>query len=195
MSAPPPAADISAPGRHFGFGPLADITPGTSISAAVQSPWSSHEFVLRLRFEVAGVVPLVELILGIAGQAINLAAPLHRRTLADHRGPTLHVLVVPYLQEFGTAVLVVLRQAAVPWPNRDVGDGVAIAGDVFVFSETPVEHVEQALRLHGKAVDGIFDLGRRIGVEMAEAATNVGRAAHLPEEPGQALGAGGALGR
>ena len=56
------------------------------------------------------------------------------------------------------------------------------------------EGVELPLRLHGEAVDGIFDLGRRIGVEMAEAAADIRRAAHLPEEPGQAFGARGALG-
>ena len=88
-----------------------------------------------------------------------------------------------------------LRQAAIPRPDRDVGDRVAVAGDVFAFRQASVEHVELPLRLHGEAVDGIFDLGLRIGIEMAKAAADIGRAAHLPEEPGQAFGARGALGR
>jgi hypothetical protein len=43
------------------------------------------------------------------------------------------------------------------------------------------------LGLHGEAVDRVFDLARRVGVEVAEPAAQVGRAAHLPEQPGQAL--------
>ena len=58
-----------------------------------------------------------------------------------------------------------------------------------------VEDVELALGLHGEAIDGVFDLGWRIGIEMAEAAAKIGRAAHLPEQPRQAFGAGGRLGR
>jgi hypothetical protein len=45
------------------------------------------------------------------------------------------------------------------------------------------------------AVDGILDLGRRIGIEVAEAATEIGRATHLPEQPRQAFRALGALRR
>ena len=62
--------------------------------------------------------------------------------------------------------------------------------------ELAVEHVELALHLHGEAVDRVFDLDRRIGVEVAEAAAEIGRAAHLPEQPVQRLGAlAGSVGR
>src|SRR5258708_2389015 len=92
-----------------------------------------RELVLRLRFEVAGIVPLVELIRGIAAQPVDFAAALYRRASADHRRPALQMLIILHLQEFGAAILVVLRQAAIPRPDRDVGDRIGIAGDVFAF--------------------------------------------------------------
>ena len=60
--------------------------------------------------------------------------------------------------------------------------------------EPLVEHVEQSFRFHGEAIDGVFDLHWCVGVEVAEASAEVGRAAHLPEQPGQAFGAGGGVG-
>ena len=60
-----------------------------------------RELVLRLRFEVAGIVPLVELIRGIAAQPVDLAAPFHRRALADQRRPALQILIILHLQEVG----------------------------------------------------------------------------------------------
>ena len=86
-------------------------------------------------------------------------------------------------------------QRAVPGPDRHVGDRVVVAREVLAFRQAPVEHVELALHLHREAVDRVFDLGRRIGVEVAEAAAEVGRAAHLPEQPRQAFGARRGLGR
>ncbi|MEY9595195.1 hypothetical protein ABIA06_007486 [Bradyrhizobium yuanmingense] len=83
-----------------------------------------------------------------------------------------------------------MASAPIPGPHRHVGDGVVLAREIFVVSETPVEHVELALGLHCETVDGVFDLGRRIGVEVAEAAAEIGRTAHLPEQPGHRLGAG-----
>src|SRR6185369_6853833 len=43
--------------------------------------------------------------------------------------------------------------------------------------------------------DGVFDLGRRVGVEVAKTAAEKWRAAHLPEQPGQAFGPRLAAGR
>src|SRR5215469_14635148 len=125
----------------------------------------------------------MELIGGIAAQPVDLAAALHRRALADLRRPALQVLVVLHREEFAAAILVVLRQAAIPRPDRDVGDRIFVAGNVLAFRQAPVEDVELALRLHGEAVDRVFYLGLRISIEMAEAAPDIGRAAHLPEEP------------
>ncbi len=53
-----------------------------------------------------------------------------------------------------------------------------------------VEHVELALHLHRVAVDGIFDVDGRIGIEMAETAAEEGGRAHLPEQPVHRLRAG-----
>jgi hypothetical protein len=60
---------------------------------------------------------------------------------------------------------------------------------MYSLGQAAVEHIQLALGFHREAVDRVFDLARRIGVEMPEAAAQVGRAAHLPEQPRQALGA------
>ncbi len=65
----------------------------------------------------------------------------------------------------------------------------SLARQILALRQAPVEHVELALHLHREAVDRVFDLGRRVGVEVAEAAAEIGRAAHLPEQPRQAFGA------
>jgi hypothetical protein len=49
--------------------------------------------------------------------------------------------------------------------------------------QAPIEHVQLALHLHGEAIDGVFDFGRRIGIEMPEAAAQVRGGAHLPHQP------------
>ncbi|MGH7091459.1 MAG: hypothetical protein ACREFQ_21415 [Stellaceae bacterium] len=51
--------------------------------------------------------------------------------------------------------------SAIVWPSPAI----------FAFREASGEHVALALRLHGEAVDGIFDLGLRIGVEMTKTAS------------------------
>jgi hypothetical protein len=56
-----------------------------------------------------------------------------------------------------------------------------------------IEYVELAFDLHGKAIDGVFDLERRVTVEMTEAAAQIRRAAHLPEQPRQAFCAPGRI--
>ena len=65
----------------------------------------------------------------------------------------------------------------------------------FGFGQPPVEYVELTFHLHGEAVDRIFDLDRRIGVEMTEAAAEIGRAAHLPKQPRKAFRTWPGLGR
>src|SRR6185312_16256653 len=47
---------------------------------------------------------------------------------------------------------------------------------------------ELPLHLHGESIDGVFNLRRRVGVEMSKAAAEIRRASHLPEQPGQTFG-------
>src|SRR3954471_24771319 len=92
-------------------------------------------------------------------------------------------------QEFvGAWVIATEGEAAVPWPDRDVGDRVIRAGDIFAFRETAVQNVKLALRFHRVAVDRIFELLGRVGEEMTEAASEEGGAAHLPEQPRKGFG-------
>jgi hypothetical protein len=81
----------------------------------------------------------------------------------------------------------VQHQAAIPGPGRHVGDRVGVAAQEPALGEVAVENVELPLHLHGVAIDGILELLGRIGVEVAEAAPQEGRAGHLPEEPRQAF--------
>src|SRR5208282_755508 len=86
-------------------------------------------------------------------------------------------------------------QTAIPWPVGYIGDRVMVASEIRALRQAPVEHVEQALRLHCVAIDGVFDLDRSVGEEVAKSAAKKGSASHLPEEPGEALGALGRVGR
>src|SRR6476469_7842253 len=80
------------------------------------------------------------------------------------------------------------RELAVPRPDPDIGDRIIRAGDIFAVRKAAVENVELAFGFHRIAVDRIFNLYRGISEEMAEAAAQEGRTAHLPEEPGERLG-------
>src|SRR5258705_4701534 len=125
---------------------------------------------------------LMQLTGGIAPGAVDHAAPLHGRALGDGVGPALHVDVFLHAQEFAGAIQQAFRQAAVPGPDGDVRDRIFAAGEIFVVLEAPVEHVELAFHLHGEPIDRVFDLFRSVGVEVAETATEIRRAAHLPEQ-------------
>ena len=57
-----------------------------------------------------------------------------------------------------------------------------------------IQDIEFAFHFHGKAINGVFNFGGRISVEVTEAATQVRRTAHLPHEPRHALGALGNVG-
>src|ERR1700730_3301761 len=125
----------------------------------------------------------VQLTGGLAPGAVDHASALHRRAFGDGFVPALHFFVLLYAQEFAGAVEHALRKTAVPGPYRDVRDRIDVAGEIFVVRHAPVEHVELTLPFHREAVEGVFDLAWRVGVEMAEAAAEIGRAAHLPEQP------------
>src|SRR3954452_5933762 len=92
-------------------------------------------------------------------------------------------------EEFvGSGIIAAEGYPAIPWPDRDIGDRIVGARDIFAFGEAAVEDVELALGLHGVAVDRIFDLHWGVGEEMAEASAEEWRAAHLPKEPRQGFG-------
>ena len=135
-----------------------------------------------------------ELAGGVAEGAVDHAAALDGGALGDGVGPALDVFVVLHRQELARLIDHALGQGAVPRPDGHVGDGVDVAGQKLAFRQAAVEHVQLAFHLHGEAIDGIFDLGRGIGVKMPEPAAEIGRGAHLPEQPRQALGARGRVG-
>src|SRR5215471_14626047 len=76
----------------------------TQMQPAANLLRSGSDFVLRLGFEVAGVVPLEQLLRRIAGGAVDHAAALHRRARVDLIGPAQHVLVFVRADELGAAI-------------------------------------------------------------------------------------------
>src|SRR6185437_709348 len=64
-----------------------------------------------------------------------------------------------------------------------------------VVRKAPIEHIQLTLDLHREAVDCVLDFGWRIGVEMSETTAKIRSGAHLPEQPGEALGTRCALAR
>ncbi len=138
---------------------------------------------------------LVQLTGEFASDAVDHSPALDGRPLADRVDPPPNVPVLLYLKELGSLIEPALCETCVPRPDGDVGDCVVATSDVFVRFEPPVEHVELTFRLHGEPIYGIFDPGRRVGVEVAEAPTDVRRASRLPEQPREAFGARTVFGR
>ena len=94
-----------------------------------------------------------------------------------------------HLQKLATFIKLAFGHAAVPGPDRHIGNGVVVTGHVAVRGQVLVQHVHLAFDFHGKAVDGVFDLDRRIGIKVPEATAQIRCAAHLPKQPRQAFGA------
>ena len=120
----------------------------------------------------------------VVGLAVDAAAALDRGARGDLLAPAVEMRIVGEAEEVrGVVIGGALGDRAVPGEDRHVGDPVIVAGHEAMVGEVAVEDVILALGLHRVAVDGIFDLYRRVGVEMAEAAAEEGRAAHLPHQP------------
>src|ERR1039458_2631952 len=149
----------------------------------------SCDLVLRLGVEVARIVALAELLGRITIGAVDHTSAPDSGSRKNGVGPALHVPVVLHAQKFRSAIRPALRESAVPGEYRDVGDRVVVSGKVLALTQASVEHIELPLYLHGEAVYRVFDLGGRIGIEMAKTTTEVRCAAHLPEQPVQCLGA------
>src|SRR5581483_2356815 len=76
------------------------------------------DFVLCFGLEIAGVMALVQLALGIAGDAIDHAPALYRRALGELVGPAVDVLVFVHGEELAGAIDQAFRERAVPRPVR-----------------------------------------------------------------------------
>jgi len=127
----------------------------------------------------------------IAPGAVDPRAALYCRALGNFFGPALHVGVFLDGEELRRVIQVAAHQLAVPGPYGDVGDTVLVTAQIRAFGQAPLKDIQLALGLHGEAVDGVLDLLRRIHIEVAEAAAQVGCCAHLPEQPVECLGSCG----
>ncbi len=89
----------------------------------------------RAELEVAGVVALVELLAFVAGELVDDPAALDRGAGVDLARPAHHMLIFVRGQELvGAWIGAAERDAAVPRPDRDVGDGVIGTGDIFALA-------------------------------------------------------------
>src|SRR5690242_8731037 len=131
------------------------------------------ELVLGSCREIVSVVALMQLIRRLSIRAVDDPTALDRRSFKQGVGPADDVAVVLYAQELSSAVQPALHQPAVPRKDRNIGNRVSVARDVFRFGQPLVEYVELTFHLHGETVDRVFDLGRRVGIEMTEAAAEI----------------------
>jgi hypothetical protein len=143
------------------------------------------------RIEVASIVSLVDPSRNILTPAVDAPSPLHRGTGHEGVRPAQNVSVLVARNEIDDLVGPALNETSVPRQNRDVGDAVVGPGDIFAIGKTTIEHIELALYFHGEAIDGVLDLEGRVDVEVPEASADIGRTAHLPEEPVEHFGASG----
>src|ERR1700687_2610810 len=156
---------------------------------------SRRQFILRFRLEITGIMALVQLAGEFTTDAIDHSPALDGWPPSHRIDPTRNVLVLLCLKELGSLIEPTLGQTGVPRPDGAVADRVVAASDVFARFESPVEHVELTLCLHGEPIYRVFDPGWRVGVEVAEAPTDVRRASRLPEQPREAFGARAVSGR
>src|ERR1051325_175433 len=85
---------------------------------AANSLRGGGDLVLGLGLEIAGVVPLEQLLRRLAGRAVDHAPALHRRARPDLLGPADDIFVLVRADELGAAVLIELHQPAIPGPDR-----------------------------------------------------------------------------
>ena len=112
------------------------------------------------------------------------------RARADFAHPATDVLILAEREELRARVVgFAAMEQAQPGVGGDIRDRIVVAGQKAGLGELPVGHVEDPLRLHGVAVDGVFDLHRGVGVEMAETPAKEGRRTHLPHQPADRLSA------
>jgi hypothetical protein len=156
---------------------------------------SRRQLVLRFGVEIAGMMSLVQLARGVTHHAVDHPTTLDRWPRADLVGPADDVFVFLHSQELSRIVDQPFHQRAVPRPYRHIGNRIFVARHIFAGPKIAVEHIELPLHLHGKPVDGIFHLERRISVKMPEPSAQIWRRAHLPHQPAQRFGAHMMLGR
>jgi len=159
---------------------IANATPGRPPSAlqATKPPRSHHELIrrlkellptsklqrgtaslsLRLRVEVAGVMPLVQLTRWLAPGAVDHSASLRGGALSNLVRPAQDIGVGLNLQKLAHAVELALDEGAVPGPDRHVGDGCSRPPPDTNYQRGAVEYVELAFDFHRVPVDGVFIL-------------------------------------
>mmetsp|Transcript_23318 Transcript_23318/g.68070 ORF Transcript_23318/g.68070 Transcript_23318/m.68070 type:complete len:217 (-) Transcript_23318:424-1074(-) len=149
------------------------------------------QLVFGPRVKVRPCVALPQLaFLGPPGLVHFLAAH-HGLSRSDSMGP-LHDVRVRLLnvkERLSITIHLTKSENSIPRPDHDVRQGVLVSAEVRpAVLELIVQDIELALSLEGESVDRILDLHRRIVVEVAEPAAQVGPGPHLPHDPRDHLG-------
>ncbi len=139
--------------------------------------------ILCLGVKIGCIVALVQLLRKFAERTVDYSPALDRRTAGNQIGPALNVFIVSNLKKLCAPVEPAFGKAAIPGPNGYVSDRILVSRYILALGQPPVQDIKQALGLHRKPVDRIFDLRRGIGIKMSETAADIGRASHLPEQP------------
>ena len=99
--------------------------PGIPVHEGMSRPLA------RAQLEVAGVVAFVPLARRIGGDAVDNAAPVHRRAFQDGIGPAQHMLVFMHREEFSRVTIEpAFHQAAIPGEHGDIGNRVVGAAEI-----------------------------------------------------------------
>src|SRR5262249_47618656 len=80
-----------------------------------------RELVLRLRFEIAGIVPRVQRARRLTQDGVDHPPAWDGGPLKELVGPTLNVLVLLYTEELPRAIEPAFRQPAIPGEDRHIG--------------------------------------------------------------------------
>ncbi len=93
--------------------------------------------VLGFGLKITGIMPLAQLSFRRTPGAVDHRPALDRWPFGNLAGPAQHVWIRWGIEKLGRFVHLVQNDAAIPRPDRDVGNRVLIAADVFVLGQLP----------------------------------------------------------
>lgn len=126
------------------------------------------DFVLRPGFKVRRIMAFPQLLGGGSEKLIDHATAFDSLARANFIGPAHQVFIAAYIQEFGGIKSGVLHQSAIPGPDCNVRNCVAVTGNEGLSCQLAIKNIQLPLHFNGEAVDGIFQLLLGISIEMAE---------------------------
>lgn len=137
-------------------------------------------------------MPLVQLARGLTVDPVDHTAVAHDEPIENLIRAAPDVADFMNAQELDGAIAPAFRQPDILGKDCDIRDHVIWPRDTLILGEAPIQYIELASDLLGESVDDVLDFYRHVGIEVPEA-TEIRRAAGLPEESRQAFSAPGGL--